>query len=249
MSFGLTKFAFKSALAVLIFLGLSSISYAQQKVALELVLAIDASTSVDEREFDLQRTGLARAFQSKTVKSAIASLGTEGLAVSVVQWAGENAQHLAVPWSFIRSENSADMFAGRLLKMERKVSGFTDIAGAITFSTRQLLANEYRGARLAIDVSGDGTSDRNDPAIARDIALAEGITINGLVIFSDEHDLGDLAKFSLREHYQTKVIGGPGAFLLEAERFKDFARAIEMKLVREISGAAFVFRSNSNTSR
>ena len=102
------------ALLLLNFLGFSASGQAQQKVALELVVAIDASTSVNEFEFDLQRTGLARAFESKTVKAAIASLGPQGLAVSVVQWAGEDAQYLAVPWSFVRSESSANTFARRL---------------------------------------------------------------------------------------------------------------------------------------
>ena len=112
-------------------------------------------------------------------------------------------------------------------------------AGAIDFSVNLIGSNAYDGRRLAIDVSGDGTSDRNDPAPARDRAILRGITINGLVIHSQEYDLGDLARFELRTHYRDRVIGGPGAFLLNAESFKTFAVSMREKLYREISGPLF----------
>ena len=114
--------------------------------------------------------------------------------------------------------------------------------GAPHYSTAQLETNAYKGRRLAIDVSGDGTSDRNDPAFARDPAIARGVTINGLVIHSIEYDLGDLARFELRTHYRDRVIGGPGAFLLNAESFATFAVSMREKLYREISGPLFAGR-------
>jgi len=86
---------------------------------------------------------------------------------------------------------------------------------------------------------GDGTSDRDDPAPLRDIAVSAGITINGLVIFSEEHDLGALAHVELRRHFETSVIGGIGSFLIEAEDFPAFETAIRIKLIREIAGSVF----------
>lgn len=68
------------------------------------------------------------------------------------------------------------------------------------------------------------------------LALARGITINGLVILTEEVDLGTLADDIIVEHFERKVIGGPGAFVMVAGSFDDFAVAIRRKLVREILG-------------
>lgn len=220
----------------------SHIAAAQQRVELELVLAIDASTSVDADEYNLQRTGIAEAFRHPQVLAAIDGLGEEGMAVSIVQWSGPQKQQVAINWTHVNSRDKAYQLADRIDAMPRLMKGFTDIAGAITFSTAALETNNFNGRRLAIDVSGDGTSDRNDPAFARDLAIARGITINGLVIHSIEYDLGDLARFELRTHYRDRVIGGPGAFLLNAESFKTFAVSMREKLYREISGPLFAGR-------
>jgi len=220
-----------------------------ERVELELVLALDTSTSVDSEEFELQRTGLARAFRQKNIQSAIASLGPSGMAVAVVQWAGPGSQTLAVEWSKINSPNTANLFAAKLQTMPRALSGFTDISGALDFSTKQIFANAFRGARLAIDVSGDGTSDQHDPTAARDRALALGIIVNGLVVFNEEYDLGILASLDLTRHYENSVIGGPGHFLMTAESFDDFAVSIEKKLLREIIGPAFVHNRFGPTLR
>ncbi len=215
---------------------------AQQTVELELVLAIDSSTSVDDEEYELQRTGLAEAFIHPQVLSAIAGLGPDGMAVSIVQWAGKNQQIVARQWTRVNSQQTAHAFSQLVRTMPRALKGFTDIADAIRFSIRELESNPYLGRRLAIDVSGDGTSDHNDPAIARDEAIGKGITINGLIIHSIEYDLGDLARFALEAHYRERVIGGPGAFLLDAESFKTFSTSIREKLYREISGPLFASR-------
>ncbi len=220
-----------------LFIGQSS--FARQGVELELVLAIDTSTSVDEDEYLLQRNGVAAAFRHPQVLAAIDGLGTQGMAVSVAQWSGPGSQRLAVGWSHINSRQSAFAFARRVEAMDRQIRGFTDIGAAISFSVSELENNAFKGRRLAIDVSGDGTSDRNDPAIARDAAILKGITINGLVIHSIEYDLGDLARFDLHNHYRDRVIGGPGAFLLNAESFRTFATSMREKLYREIAGPLF----------
>ena len=208
-------------------------------VELELVLAVDASTSVDSDEYHLQRSGIAEAFRHPKILGAIDGLGEEGLAISVVQWAGAGKQLVAVSWAQVNSRQTSFALADRIDAMPRLLSGFTDIAGAITYSVAEIERNGFKGRRLAIDVSGDGTSHNNDPALARDRAISKGITINGLVIHSIEYDLGDLARFELRTHYRDRVIGGPGAFLLNAESFKAFAVSMREKLYREISCPLF----------
>lgn len=211
---------------------------AQQPVTLELVLALDTSTSVDEAEFDLQRLGLAAAFRHPQVRQAIAGLGPDGLALAVTQWAGAGSATYAVPWVHIRSAADTDTVAAALEAMPRMMQGRTDIATAIRFATSAILTNAFSGTRKTIDVSGDGSSDIADPATARDSALAQGITINGLVIYATDYDLGELADIELHQHYVQRVIGGPGAFVMEARNYGDFAQSIRRKLLREINGPA-----------
>ena len=57
----------------------------------------------------------------------------------------------------------------------------------------------------------------------RDRIVAAGITINGLAVAND-----------LGEYYRTHVIGGAGSFVVTATDYADFARAIRIKLIREI---------------
>ncbi|NOX72490.1 MAG: metalloregulator ArsR/SmtB family transcription factor [Alphaproteobacteria bacterium] len=209
---------------------------AQQQVDLELVLAIDSSTSVDASEFELQRRGLAAAFLHPDVLAAIRLIGDRGIAVQVVQWAGVGQQASSVDWTLVRGPNSAARFSAQILATPRLMQGFTDIAGALEFSIAGFEHNGFSAPRLVIDVSGDGTASAGPPGPWRDLAIRRGININGLVILTDEVDLGSLADDIIVEHFEREVIGGPGAFVMVIDSFDDFAAAIRLKLVREILG-------------
>jgi Protein of unknown function (DUF1194) len=61
--------------------------------------------------------------------------------------------------------------------------GYTSISGAIDFGVRQLHQGSLQADRQVIDDSGDGANDTGRTVtLARDEALARGITINGLLI-------------------------------------------------------------------
>ncbi len=82
--------------------------------------------------------------------------------------------------------------------------------------------------RRVIDISGDGANNRGRAvARARDEAVADGVTINGLPILNVEPWLD--------EHYRDQVIGGPGAFMIAIDSYDQFAEAILRKLLTEIS--------------
>lgn len=227
------------AIAVLTLCGLiapAPPALSQQSVELELVLAIDTSTSVDEREFALQTEGLANAFLHPDVVNAIRLAGPRGVAVSVTHWAGQNRQATVVGWHLVRDGQDAAELAARIAAVPRTIEGLTDIAGAIDHAAASIGSNAYEGERRVIDISGDGSSDAASSRAARDAANALGITINGLVIHQQDYSLGELANIDLREHYANNVIGGPGAFMMTASDFEDFRVAIRRKLVREIIG-------------
>ena len=198
-------------------------------VELELILAVDSSVSVDREDFDLQMTGLARAFRDPRVIAAIRASGGHGIAVCLVQWADNWGQVLAVEWTAVRDAGQAAALAHRLERTPRLLVGAsTSITGALKFAMRQFEGNGFEGRRKVIDISGDGPHNQSTgPAKQRNLAVASGITINGLVILDEARELD--------RYYIDHVIGGSGAFVMTADSYQDFASAIVRKLIREIS--------------
>ena len=222
-----TGFLILTGVSLLAYLGQTN-SQAVTPVDLELMLAVDVSSSVDSAEYDLQMLGLSEAFRQEAVHSAILAAGSLGIAVAVAHWSDLHEQSLAVDWTLIRDPASAIAFADRIRDTKRNVSGSqTAITGALEFSLQQLESNDFEGARRVIDVSGDGRANSGDhPMAIRDLAVSRGVVVNGLAILNEEPFVDS--------YYQYSVIGGVGAFLMTAADYEDFAKAILEKLVREI---------------
>lgn len=206
-------------------------SAAGEYVDLELLLAIDVSASVDVREYALQMSGIAHAFRDPSVLSAIRASAPRGVAVAVMQWAGPDEQTYSVPWSIVRDAESAEELAARVEATARPLTtGGTAIGDALIVGLSMLGESGILAARRVIDVSGDGRTNRGtSPGPVRTHAASIGVTVNGLAILNEEPQL--LA------YYADRVIGGPGAFVIHAADYRDFGRAIRMKLIREIEGS------------
>jgi hypothetical protein len=209
-------------------------------VDLELVLALDVSRSMDDEELELQRQGYASAFRHDAVIAAIRSGPKGRIAVTMVEWAGTGYQKLIVPWTIVDGADAAGRFAQAVLDTPKFSFNWTSISGAIDFARTLFGTSGLQGTRRVIDISGDGVNNHGRAAnLARDEAVAMGITINGLVIINDRPTPGGWRPFNqqpLDQHYRENVIGGPGAFVMVAEDFDSFAFAVRNKLVREISG-------------
>ncbi|MDP6706027.1 MAG: DUF1194 domain-containing protein [Alphaproteobacteria bacterium] len=201
-----------------------------QVVDLELVLTIDCSYSVDDREFLLQTSGLAKAFADPEVIAAIEAGPKGAIAVSVMQWASWDSQVVAVPWTIVASGASAERVAARLVTMRRKTEvGGTSISAAIDRASAYFAANPAKGKRRVIDISSDGRNNSGpDVRQARDGALAKGITINGLAILNEVP--------TLNYYFNLYVVGGKDAFVVSAAGYDDYVDAIRRKLLREITG-------------
>lgn len=213
-----------------------------ETVDLQLVLAADVSRSVDDNEFRLQREGYAAALTDPRVLRAIQSGQIGRIAICYFEWSGESFQQMIVDWMVIGDEETAGLFADRLVKAPRPFANRTSIGVAIDYAAEQFLRSGHDSQRRTIDVSGDGTNTNGKhPAIARETAVANGITINGLVILSPEpmpwNPWHTHPPEGLEEYYRQNVAGGPGAFVIAAEDFNSFAYAIVNKLIREIADA------------
>jgi len=207
-------------------------------VDLELVIATDVSYSIDEGEARLQRQGIAQAFRSEQVIRAIRSGFLRRIGVAYVDYSSRAFNRVVIDWRVIDGRASAEAFAADLLKSSLTTGRRTSISDAVEFAAEMIETNDLEGTRRVIDVSGDGPNNFGRLVDdVRDATIARRITINGLPImnqndaFASRYYLADLDLY-----YRGCVIGGPGAFLVVANNFTDYARAIRRKLILEIAG-------------
>ena len=219
--------------------GLSPSARATVPVDLELALAVDVSGSIDEDEAALQRAGYIAAFRDPGIIKAIRSGMLRRIAVAYYEWAGFGHMKIIADWTVIHDLASAHAFAARLTQDPPETARRTAIAEAINFAVPFIGNNGFEGTRRVVDISGDGPNNWGGfVSIARDSAVAKGITINGLPIMNDRPTpSGRPAMANLDLYYRNCVIGGPGSFMVVARDFKDFAKAIRRKLILEIAGA------------
>lgn len=192
-----------------------------------LVLAFDVSLSVNDSRYNLQKEGTAEAFESDDVAQAIASGRHNAIEVTVMEFSDPDRQTVTIPWTKLTSAADAHEFAARIRGVARSSHGLTGLANALLTAGGLLKSLPSPADRRIIDLSSDGMSNIGTSIEgARDAVVAEGITINGLPILSEEPALG--------QYYELEVIGGPDSFVEIAQLPANFADAIHRKLAREL---------------
>jgi hypothetical protein len=208
---------------------------AQTEVDLALVIAVDISFSMDLDEQELQREGFAEAFRSPLVHDAIRNGILGRIAVSYMEWAGSADQKVIIPWTILDNTESLMAFAARIASTTLQRAQRTSVSGAIDGAVRLLDNNDLAASRKVIDISGDGANNQGRPVTqARDEAVAQGITINGLPIMLKKP--GSLDDPDLDIYFRDCVIGGQGAFMVPAREKSQFQQAIKTKIILEVSG-------------
>lgn len=204
------------------------------EVDLELVLMVDVSRSMTERELEIQRLGYAEALRSDAVFAAVRSGLLQSVAITYVEWAG--TQEIVVDWRVVKTRADLEAFADVLTAKFNPALRRTSISEALVYGASLINDNDYRGLRRVIDISGDGPNNQGrDVVRARDAVLAQGIVINGLPLLTKEGlGLGwHLDRLDI--YYETCVVGGPGSFVIPVLDWEDFALAVRQKLLLEIS--------------
>lgn len=197
-----------------------------------LIVAMDVSSSVDERRYQIQLEGVAAALEDPGVMEAILSGPRKSILFSVVTWA--DRPKTSLPWIKIASTEDARIAALKVRTMAREGGDFTCLSKMLRNTTDKIIPQLPEPAtKIVVDVSGDGSDNCNaqEPAKSvRDEMNQRGTTINGLPILEGREAA------TLEGWYRENVMGGPGAFVLPAMGFEDFPRAIRQKFVVEISG-------------
>ena len=202
------------------------------RVDVALVLAVDVSGSVDDNRFSLQMEGIARAFEDRELQRTILSGQYGALLVTLVNWSQK--PQIAVPWRVIASPADAIAFAADVRRAPRRAEDFTCMSLMMQVVGEKVLPlMPVPADRMVVDVSGDGRDNCNPRTAVdsiRDSLVADRVTINGLPIKAGREAA------TIAPWYEQHVIGGAAAFLLPANGYDDFGRALRQKFIIEISG-------------
>jgi hypothetical protein len=225
-------------------------------VDIALVVSVDISESVDDTRFRLQMNGIASALEDPAVIATITSGPHGAIMFTMVAWADKS--EIAVPWIRIASKADAIVIADRVRHLPRYTGEFTCLARMFRNMNDAIVPSlPVKASRFVVDVSGDGIDNCSQDATTtanRDELVAQGVTINGLPIIEDAarivgsgayrapgspmgylRPLEDPEQLTLEEWYRKYVMGGENAFILPANGYEDFARAMRQKFVTEIS--------------
>ena len=189
-----------------------------------LILALDVSGSISEANYRLQRDATAAVLRDQTMVRAIDP--TYPAAIAVVMWSEE--PRVVIPWRIIRTIEDSDRLAGDLEQIQRPMTGGTFMYTAVDYSINLFDSAPCTPERSVIDVSADGYDDDNSIAVARDRAISRSITINGLPIVTPQAP-------DIEEFFNEEVIT-PDGFVMRAESWSGYTRAIRNKMIREIAG-------------
>jgi len=198
------------------------------EVDVALVFAVDCSGSVSNERMAMYIEGHAQAVTSPAFLAGLANLPTGRAALAYVAWSNQDRQQYLVPWRVVDGPEAAAEWARVLRAAPRPGAGFTSISGVIDFCHDHLLRIAPPAARRGIDIVADGRNNDGRPVqVARDAAVAAGITINGLpVLENDPH---------LDEYFAHEVVGGPACFVLPVRDEAGLLDAIRRKLLAEIA--------------
>jgi hypothetical protein len=176
-------------LAVVTLVGAHRAGATDRPVDLGLVISVDVSWSVDSEEAQLQRSGYVAAFVDSKFVEAITSGFVGWIAVLYHEWAGMGHNRIILDWTLIEDVATAKSFAVKLSRKPFDSAYRTSISVAIDYVVPLFEDNGFAGRRRVIDISSDGANNSGRLVnVARDDAVAQGITINGLPIL--DHGVG-----------------------------------------------------------
>lgn len=190
---------------------------------LALLLAVDVSGSVDRQEYNMQMQGLAEALRDPNISEALARQSAK---VALLQWTGATRQHLSIGWTDITTSQDSAALADNVAGAPRVWRNYSTAVGEALATALAAFDHVPECHRRVIDVSGDGPSNEGLSPHQVHIWLKQRqITVNAIAIETDA--------FDLTAYFFENVIHGPGAFVMTANGFEDYARKIRLKLARE----------------
>ena len=206
-----------------------------------LLLALDVSGSVDAAEYRLQMEGLAGALEDDAVQQAFLALPSAPVHLAVFEWSATEYQAVLLDWTEIAGAGDLAAAAAVLRGRGRAdAPESTGLAGTLRFADA-MFADGPVCWRQTLDISGDGqNNDWPAPERVLEQGVLAGVTINALAVRGPLPDARtpEIGLTELVRYFRTKIIQGPGAFVETASGYNDYARAMQRKLLRELSVSA-----------
>ena len=181
---------------------------------LELGLAIDGSGSISAASFTLQKQAYINVLSDITV---LPRDGNTAIGIKLFASGVSNIFTMAE----ITGANHAALIAAITAMVQP--GGSTSISGAINDFSAEIFGNSIASTRQVIDVSTDGFNNVGNLALAKSNALLAGIDQINCIGVGPSADC-------------TPVVGGVGAFQLNATNFADFETALRRKILIEVRG-------------
>lgn len=245
-----------AAVALLLLVTAKQTAATDDAVDTALVMAVDISQSVDENRYRLQMEGIAKALEDPGVIRVITSGPHHAILFTLVGWA--DRPRVLLPWTWIASASDAAAVAKMLRSLPTSSGEYTCLGRMLKYLADVTLNPvPVKANRIVIDVSGDGADNCTSIEHVReqrDRLVADGAIINGLPILEDGTQAplqrwnrapgSTQSEFPLPSKddantltlwYERHVMGGNGAFVITAEGYEDFARAIRRKFIQEIA--------------
>jgi hypothetical protein len=199
-----------------------------------IVTGLDLSGSIEAPEAQLQIDGIAMAIRSPQIIAAIRHGNYGRIGFTVFVWADGNYPVLA-SWRLISSPEEALAVSEEIAKQLRairasdivvRLGALTDVSGAIDFGAGMLQAAPFATNHRIINILSNGVDNVGEHAwLARDRAIARGMTINGIALGRDR---------TVYDYFKREVIGGPQAFVLSASDPEHLVQVMARKFTNEI---------------
>lgn len=190
---------------------------------LALILAIDVSGSVQSVHYELQRDATAQA-----LIQTLRPNPTTPMAIKVIMWGTD--PHVVIPWRLLRTTQDVRSVSQDLAQVERPEHGFTNMTTLMETALDAFDHAPCDAERRIIDISGDGSDTERRVHTQRDRAHALEVQVNALPIVTH------IQSYDITEYFRSQVVT-PDGFVITAESWHDFARAIRTKLALEIAGS------------
>jgi hypothetical protein len=203
-------------------------------VDIAIVVSLDRSESIDAEDAEVQIDGLVYTLRHSRFRHTVAAGHLGQIALAVVTWSSFGRHQVILPWMQIAGADDAEV-AATILELDyarQRVARHgtqTDVAFAIEVGVDQLDQLPWSASQRVVNVVADGISNIGRVAsVDRDVALARGITVNGLIMARGS------AIEVMSRYFRREVIGGPTSFLQVSTSNEDFARAMLRKMVLEM---------------
>ena len=200
-----------------------------------LIIGLDVSGSVDEREYTLQTQGLASSLASQPVQDAIFADPGSHVDLTVFEWSGRYAQRVIVPWTSLQSPTDIAFATQTIRSAQRSISDLTTAIGASIQFAQDLAKERPSCWQMTYDISGDGKSNTGpQPQDIRD--TVGDLIINALVIGAPSGQTGPQAETSaeLSAYFRAYVVSPDLGFIETADGFDTYADAMQRKLIKEL---------------